>query len=120
MTNEQIWNNNTPISDINGLDLNVPEWIEFDITPYDVAAIVQGGCDSGAYMPAVNYYHANKVMSEHGDDVLWYIEQYADELPTPPKGSSWSRMAVFYLSYAVELWAAGAHYELELFDSEAA
>lgn len=116
MTNEQIWNNNTPISEIDGLDLIVPEWIEFDIRPYDIAAIVQGGCWSGAYMPAVDYHHATKVMSEHGDDVLWYIEQYADELPKPPNGLSWSGIAVFYLSQAVEIWATGAYYELELLE----
>lgn len=116
MTNEQMWNNDSPL---NELGINVPEWIEQDINPYDIAAIVQGGCASGAYMPAVTYYHANKVMAEHGDDVLWYIEQYADELPAPPKGESWSGIAVFYLSQAVEIWAAGAYYELELLDDAA-
>ena len=116
MTNEQIWNNDTPINDIDSLGLPIPEWIEQDITPYDIAAITQGGCASGAYMPAVTYYHAAKVMAEHGDAVLEYIEQYTGELPTPPKGKSWSGIAVFYLSQAVEIWVTGAYYELELLE----
>jgi len=33
----------------------IPQWIEQDITPSTVAAILQGGCESGAYMPAVTY-----------------------------------------------------------------
>ena len=52
---------------------NVPNWIEQDITHADIAAIVQGGCASGAYMPAVTYATAAAVMAEHGDDVLQYL-----------------------------------------------
>jgi len=35
---------------------NQPAWIVNELTPYDLAAINQGGCASGAYMPAVTYY----------------------------------------------------------------
>ena len=116
-----LWNNQAPISDLD-TNLTVPAWIEQDITPYDVAAICQGGCASGAYMPAVTYSDAVDVMAKHGDDVLQYIEEIYGELPQPPRGreraydsveSSWSQMAVFYLSIAVELWASMAHDTLE-------
>ena len=50
-----LWNTGTPLNEIDGLDIDVPGWIDQDITPADVAAIVQGGCASGAYMPAVTY-----------------------------------------------------------------
>ena len=52
MTDQEIWNDDTPITDLD-VDIEVPGWIEQDISPQDVAAIVQGGCESGAYMPAV-------------------------------------------------------------------
>jgi len=82
-----------------------PEWID-PIEVYDIASIQQGGCASGAYMPAVTYHIANETMLNHGDDVLEYIEQQLGELPEIPKGESWSGIAVFFLSYAVELFAS--------------
>ena len=79
-----------------------PKWITQPLSPYDLAAINQGGCESGAYMPAVTYHQAKETMSEHGDDVLDFIEQSWGELPEVPKGTSWSGITVFYLSMAVE------------------
>ncbi len=90
----------------------VPDWLEQDITPCDVAAIVQGGCASGAYMPAVTYHQADATMAKHGDDVLTFIEQYVDQCPTIA-GESWSGYACKVLSFAVELWARGALVEYE-------
>jgi len=88
-----------------------PEWITEPLTPYDIAAINQGGCASGAYMPAVTYYDAAQTMAKHGDAVLDYLEEQYGELPIIPDGTSWSDMAVLYLSWAVELWCR-EHYEL--------
>lgn len=105
-----LWNTDTPIADLEGFD--VPRWIGDKITPSNVAAIVQGGCDSGAWMPAVAYCEANETMAEHGDDVLQFIEDALGELPPPPEGCGWSQMAVHYLKYAVELWAQGIEEEL--------
>ena len=86
---------------------NQPDWItcnqSLDLS--DIQAIQQGGCASGAYMPAVTYYTATQTMSEHGDDVLQYIEDSLGELPDIPTGESWGGIAVFFLSVAVELWA---------------
>jgi hypothetical protein len=116
MTNEEIWNCETPVADL--LGERIPEWIEQDISPYDIAAIVQGGCASGAYMPAVTYHRAAAIMAEHGDDVLDYITQSTGHLPLAPADTSWSGLACFYLSCAVELWASGIHRELEELESE--
>lgn len=113
-----LWENDTPIRKIAGLDLDVPSWINDDVTPYDVASICQGGCASGAYMPAVTYHQALKTMGEYGGDVLQFIEDHLGEIPSPPKDTSWSGLACFYLSCAVELWAAGAESELEGFEAE--
>jgi len=90
------------------LGVDIPDWIEQDITPNDIDAICQGGCASGAYMPAVTYYDAAQMMAKHGDSVLDYIDEQMGELPPIPEGTSWSGIAVLYLSFAVELWAGGA------------
>lgn len=96
---------NTKASDM-GLD--VPYWIDQTITKGEIEAIEQGGCSSGAYMPAVTYFSARQTMAEHGDDVLQYIEDAFGEVPAPGKDESWSGINTFYLSVAVELWAASA------------
>lgn len=98
-----------PVSEIT----DVPDWIDDDITVGQCRDIVQGGCASGAYMPAVTYHEALKTMSEYGDDVLEYIEDQLGELPSPKQGESWSGMACHYLSIAVELWAQGVCDDIE-------
>ncbi len=85
----------------------VPAWIEQDIDGNQIANIQQGGCESGAYMPAVTYYKALETMSEHGDEVLQHIQDCYGELPKPRDDESWAGMAVHYLSISVELWAGG-------------
>ena len=90
---------------MNKADYNEPKWIE-PLSPSDIAAINQGGCASGSYMPAVTYHTANMTMAEHGDDVLQFLEDTTGELPTPPNDISWSQLACFYLSKAVELHCA--------------
>lgn len=113
-----LWNTETPIRQLpGGDDIDLPLWIDQDISPYDVAAIVQGGCASGAYMPAVTYHAALKTMQEHGDDVLEYIESAIGELPSVA-GQGWSQMACTYLSTAVKLWACSVQDELEAFELE--
>lgn len=118
MTEEQIWNCEIPVAQL--LDIDVPAWIDGDICASTIASIVQGGCASGAYMPAVAYYCALRTMSDHGDDVLQYIYDVIGELPAPSLGESWSGMACFYLSYAIELWAGDVLGRLEDFEGESA
>lgn len=88
----------------NGDTRSVMEPANLDLS--DIQAIQQGGCASGAYMPAVTYWQASKTMAEHGDDVLEYIVDQWGELPTPDNDLSWSGIAVLYLSTAVEIWCA--------------
>ena len=85
---------------------NQPPWIIEDLEPQDIDAINQGGCESGTYMPAVTYWQALDTMTKHGDDVFNYIEDHTGEIPVPQDITSWSALAVYYLSYAVELYAA--------------
>tara|TARA_Y100000310_G_C20579916_1_gene762446 strand:- start:846 stop:1211 length:366 start_codon:yes stop_codon:yes gene_type:complete len=100
-----LWNTDKPVADYCWGESPLPSWIEQDITCYTVAAIVQGGCASGAYMPAVTYHQASETMSEHGDAVLDYLSEHDAMLP-PPEEASWSGLAVHYLSSAVEVWAS--------------
>jgi len=108
MSHSILWNYEESVTDY-GVD--VPAWMD-DVSPYDVAGILEGGCASGSYMPAVTYHIARDTMAEHGDDVLEYIESVYGELPAVPKGMSWSQMASFYLACAVELWASSIEDEL--------
>ena len=109
MTDSQLWEHDVPVSTFG---IEVPQWIAQDITCYDVAAIVQGGCDSGAYMPAVTYHKAIETMAEHGDDVLAYVEDALDPM-LDVSGMSWGGVACHFVSCAVELWASSVEDELE-------
>jgi len=110
MSNSNLWECDEPIID---LGIDVPRWIDQNITPYDVAAILQGGCASGAYMPAVTYYQAIKTMGEHGDDILDYIRDIVGEIMWPGADESWGSMACYFVSTAVELWASSVEDDLE-------
>lgn len=116
MTISTLYSSDDYVTDF-GID--VPVWIDQDITPATIAAIMEGGCASGAYMPAVTYYKANDIMSQYGDDVLQYIEDMLGELPQFRQEVSWTGIAVFFLSCAVELWADSVSDELaELIEEE--
>lgn len=111
-----LWDVDDPVTDFG---IEVPPWIEQDVTPADIAAIVQGGCASGAYMPAVTYHQARETMSKHGDAVWSYLEDHYGEdfHPTPERyrdGSinAWSHLACYYVSAAVEAWAASVEDEV--------
>ena len=113
MTN-LLWNHEEPITELTDR-ITPPGWIDPDISPSTVAAILQGGCESGAYMPAVTYHEALETMHRHGDSldgVLQYLEDTLGELPTIPDDVSWSGLACFYVSCAVECWAADIEDEL--------
>lgn len=88
---------------------NMPGKWNHGITVSEIDAVCEGGCASGAWMPAVTYWEAQTIMNEHGDDVLEFIEDILDEAPSPERGSSWSAHAVHYLSMAVEMWCSGVH-----------
>ena len=114
MTEDEMWSNEKPLTELDwgASGFEVPNWIDQDICPSTIAAIVQGGCASGAYMPAVTYYDASNIMRDYGDDVLGYLESTLDRLPAIPAGESRSGIDVLFLSTAVELWAFGVYEEL--------
>ena len=118
MTTQQQWDTSTPITDLIGAtpedtddlrilnDLCIPQWLDQTISPYQVQSINQGGCEGGAYMPAVTYHQALETMHTYGDAVLHYIDSILGDLPQVPASlESWGGMAVYYLSTAVELWS---------------
>lgn len=111
--NSLLWESDDDyITSISGAP-EVPLWIDQGITPYDVAGIIEGGCASGAYMPAVTYAEALYTMGQWGDEILDFISTHlGDEALKPEKVESWSGLAVYYLSTAVELWASGVAEEL--------
>ena len=114
---------------MNTTHITVPEWItgiceewlnnpiecadRYEDEVYTIRAIAEGGCMSGAYMQAVTYYDAAQTMAAHGDAVLDYIEDMYGYLPQPPRNYGWSGLAVHYLSFAVDMWAASV---VDLFD----
>ena len=119
----RMWDDDEPLNHpAANLRIDVPKFVTFNLdegaavdknpSPYDVAAICQGGCASGSWMPAVTYHVALANMTENGDEVLQYIEDALGELPDV-KGQSWAGMACAYVSTAVELWASSVASELE-------
>lgn len=109
MNTDILWN----CDDVNvdTLGIFVPAWMEYGLTPADIIAIVEGGCASGSFMPAVTYHEANQVMAKHGDDILDYIQEVMGEVPAIDC-ESWSGIAVLMFSTAVELWAGSIYEDL--------
>ena len=109
MTEQEIWNNEDAIClQTDTLDdISIPPWIEQDITPSTVAAIVHGGKQHDLCRLV-----SPRLMAEHGDDVLQFIKDEIGELPQPARDESWSGIAVYYLSHAVELWASTTYSRL--------
>ena len=104
---KQLIANGYDLRDISQELLDQPEWITQHLDIADIQAVQQGGCASGAYMPAVTYYDAAQTMAELGTEVLDYIESDCGlDLPTVPRLTSWRGIAVLYLSCAVELWCS--------------
>jgi hypothetical protein len=124
MTEAQMWNDWDPVKSLKRPRLiyqsvTVPPWINFDISPATIVAIVRSGVGSGAYMPAVTYCEALDTMSKHGDRVFDYLADHlsgellvAEDL----ENISWSGLACRYLSRAVELWAQNAYATLKALD----
>ena len=72
----------------------------------DIQAIQQGGCASGAYMPAVTYYTAKEVLLEHENEILSLINEhhYTNEITFDMQNETIGQFAVNLVSMAVELW----------------
>lgn len=99
-----LWEYESPLTD---LGIRVPGWIEQDISPADVAAILNGGCFSGAYMPAVTYHKAMATMGQYGDEVLDSLTDAGLDVPViAAANESWAGYCCRVLSAAVEAWAS--------------
>ena len=85
-----------------------PLWIteEQPLELSDIHAIQQGGCESGAYMPAVTYNTARDVMHKYGGEIVEYIQDAIGELPAPNESTTWGHICTQYYSLAVELWCS--------------
>ena len=106
----------------------VPEWLGDSVsipgTPrgyrrIDVSFLkdlCQGGCASGAYMPAVTYYDAKRTMDQHGDEIIEYLWEQFGEWPSSDLASngSWGGLCCHYFSMAVENWAMGLLAQAEI------
>lgn len=97
--------------EVRSFDIEVPAWIEQDITCSDVAAVLQGGCESGAYMPAVTYHQALATMAEHDEAILDMVKNTGATVPDVLE-VGWYRFACWLVSAAVESWCADIEDEL--------
>ena len=72
----------------------------------DMHAIQQGGCESGAYVPAVTYYTAKKILLEHENEILELINllHYTDEMTFDMQNETIGQFAVKIVSLAVDVW----------------
>lgn len=110
---------------VNGVDLrdfldtmnNQPQWlVSMDAidTIGEIQAVLQGGCESGAYMPACTYHTALATMNEHSNEIFDFIQEQIGELPqVPDRYQHWAGMASFYCIVAVEAWCQQFSNELD-------
>ena len=106
-------------------EIRVPSWARDEEgrrpSTHDVAAILQGGCASGAWMPAVTYWQALETMRREGDSVLDAIEEAGiDPVALLNGDKGWAAWACALVSTAVELWASSIGEELADLLDEAA
>lgn len=117
MTATEQWECEDPIRT---LGVEVPRWIDQDISPSTIQAVLQDGCASGAYMAAMWYAEAIKTMGQYGDEVVAFLAEHIDSdihhikvaRPLMPF-DSWGEISCYYLSSAVEVWCSGAAIDLE-------
>jgi len=70
----------------------------------ELQAIIQGGCESGAYMPAVTYANALDAMGKHSTDIEFWASQTIEEIVFNPSEDTFSGLATKLCSAAVENW----------------
>jgi hypothetical protein len=106
------WTEDSPAKDAG---IEVPEWIDQDILLGQIEDIFLGGCDSGAYMPAVTYHEALKTMHEHGSKVFDFLEEHDFNTTALiySATASWPAWACKLVSAAVEHWAFTVRDEAE-------
>lgn len=100
--------------------LKVPAFVNPDYMNLNrMQQIYNKGCEGAEYMPAVTYWVALNTMNDRqsADQVWDWLEQVGESDQAPPSEilkQGWERIAVFYLSRAVELWCHSVMDRLEL------
>ena len=93
------------------LGIEPPGWISETISTLDVGGIVEVGCGSGTYPPAVNHAQALETMNAYGDEIFEFIKDNQWEVPHFVI-VSWKAGAVEIVSTAVEMWCNNVADEL--------
>lgn len=88
--------------------IEIPDWVEQDITLDTCKSIAEYGCVGDQYGPGFLDYEAIQVMNRHGSKVFEYIEETLGKMPelSDDNFRSWGSLACYYVSTAVELWAS--------------
>ena len=86
---------------------------------YDIEAVRQGGCASGAYMPAVTYCIAVECMYKFGHEIVEYFDRqgygtWHEALQLDPQNDTYAGWCVRVVSLAVEHWC----WEVDLCEDE--
>lgn len=100
---EAMWEDERTVTD-------APEYVEDWTTYSTVAAIYQGGCASGAYMPAVTYYDARQTMGKDGDAIIDDLREsgaFDENFLAIREDEDFSGYCCRMVSAAVEVWAYG-------------
>ena len=97
-----------PVSDYG---IEPPGWISEPISTHGVAVIIEWGCASGTYPPAVSYTQALETMRRYGDEIFEFIRNNQWEVPRF-EILSWKAGAVKIVSTAVEMWCDNVAGEL--------
>ena len=82
----------------------------------DAQAILQGGCENGAYMPAVTYNTAQSIMNQYSDNIEAVFEEFgygAHKMTWYITEEPFASFCVKVVSRAVELWVSQFAEELE-------
>ena len=88
--------------------IEIPDWVEQDITLDTCKSIAKYGCEGDQYGPGFLHYEATQVMTRYGSKVFEYIYETLGEMPKLSEDNlrSWGSLACHYVSTAVELWAS--------------
>jgi hypothetical protein len=107
MPDDILWRHEIELKE---LGIDVPEWIRPDIDTRELGAILQGGCASGAYMPAVTWTEAVRTMGRDGVQVVDYVQDNLGTATAAPAGR-WHDICSWWLVQAVELWCSSVQYD---------
>jgi hypothetical protein len=108
---KEIINNGDNLRDfLESVTTNQPEFIismgAID-SIYELKAIKEGGCESGAYMPAVTYSTALKCMYEHYEEIEAIFQDHGYEsIEFDLESETFAGFSSRLVSMAVELWVS--------------